>query len=177
MVVREARVVGRVVLLSEGSRYSWQHSWKGASQGCPKDPATPEHLMYVIIVHFVHKTTYGPLIYTALYVMLLMQSNPLLGQVGGGWALHCNENHIYVFFSGNCAASVVFSLNKQVVPNRHLQYNHREIIHIKENPANNSNSRRALDNPLCMYYFSMGTGNQTFQNHLQYIHCMYEDNN
>jgi hypothetical protein len=24
---------------------------------------------------------------TALYVMLLMQANPLLGQVGGGWAL------------------------------------------------------------------------------------------
>ncbi len=35
----------------------------------------------------VHKTTYGPLIYTALYVMLLMQANPLLGKVGGGWAL------------------------------------------------------------------------------------------
>jgi hypothetical protein len=28
-----------------------------------------------------------------------------------------------------------------------------------------------------MYYFSMGTGNQTFQNHLQYINRMYEDNN
>jgi hypothetical protein len=35
----------------------------------------------------VHKTTYGPLIDTALYVMLLMRANPLLGQVGGGWAL------------------------------------------------------------------------------------------
>ncbi len=32
----------------------------------------------------VHKTTYGPLIDTALYVMLLMRANPLLGQVGGG---------------------------------------------------------------------------------------------
>ncbi len=32
----------------------------------------------------VHKTTYGPLIDTGLYVMLLMRANPLLGQVGGG---------------------------------------------------------------------------------------------
>jgi hypothetical protein len=33
----------------------------------------------------VHKTTYGPLIDMAVYVMLLMRENPLLGQVGGGW--------------------------------------------------------------------------------------------
>ncbi len=36
---------------------------------------------------YVHKNTYGPLIDTALYVMLLMQANPLLGQVEGGWVL------------------------------------------------------------------------------------------
>jgi hypothetical protein len=30
---------------------------------------------------------YGPMIYTALYVMLLMRANLLHGQVGGGWAL------------------------------------------------------------------------------------------
>jgi hypothetical protein len=30
---------------------------------------------------------YGPVIFTAQYVMLLMRANPLLGQVGGGWAL------------------------------------------------------------------------------------------
>jgi hypothetical protein len=35
----------------------------------------------------VLKTTHGPLIDTALYVMLLMRANPLIGQVGGGWAL------------------------------------------------------------------------------------------
>ncbi len=35
----------------------------------------------------VHKTTFVPLIVTALYVMLLMWANPLLGQVKGGWAL------------------------------------------------------------------------------------------
>jgi hypothetical protein len=29
---------------------------------------------------------YGPMIYTALYVMLLMRANPLRGQVGGCWA-------------------------------------------------------------------------------------------
>jgi hypothetical protein len=33
----------------------------------------------------VHKTTYAPMIYTALYVMLLMRADPLLRQVGGGW--------------------------------------------------------------------------------------------
>jgi hypothetical protein len=30
------------------------------------------------------KTTYGPLTETALYLMLLMQADPLHGQVGGG---------------------------------------------------------------------------------------------
>jgi hypothetical protein len=35
----------------------------------------------------VHKTTYGPLMDNALYVMLSMRANPLLGHVGGGWAL------------------------------------------------------------------------------------------
>ncbi len=34
-----------------------------------------------------HISTYGTLIDTALYVMLLIRANPLLGQVGGGWAL------------------------------------------------------------------------------------------
>ncbi len=32
----------------------------------------------------VHKTTHGPMIDMALYVMLLMHENPLLGQVEGG---------------------------------------------------------------------------------------------
>ncbi len=35
----------------------------------------------------VHKITYGPLIVTTVYVMLLMRANPLLGQVAEGWAL------------------------------------------------------------------------------------------
>ncbi len=35
----------------------------------------------------IHITTYGPLIDTALNVMLLMRANSLLGQVGGGRAL------------------------------------------------------------------------------------------
>jgi hypothetical protein len=30
---------------------------------------------------------YGPMIYTAPYVMVLMRADPLRGQVGGGWAL------------------------------------------------------------------------------------------
>ena len=32
----------------------------------------------------VHKTTYAPMIYTALYIMFWMRAYPLLGQVGGG---------------------------------------------------------------------------------------------
>ncbi len=40
----------------------------------------------------VHKTIYGPMIDMALYVMLLMHANPLLGQVEGGYAL---ENSIF----------------------------------------------------------------------------------
>jgi hypothetical protein len=30
---------------------------------------------------------YGPMIYTAPYIVLSMRSNPVRGQVGGGWAL------------------------------------------------------------------------------------------
>ncbi len=36
----------------------------------------------------VHKTTYyAPMIYTALCIMFWMRAYPLIGQVGGGWAL------------------------------------------------------------------------------------------
>jgi hypothetical protein len=35
----------------------------------------------------VHKTTYAPMIYTALCIMFWMCAYPLLGQVGGGWSL------------------------------------------------------------------------------------------
>ncbi len=35
----------------------------------------------------VHKTTYVPMIYTSLCIMLWMRAYPLLGKVGGGWAL------------------------------------------------------------------------------------------
>jgi hypothetical protein len=35
----------------------------------------------------VHKTTYEPMVYTALWIMFWMPAFPLLGQVGGGWAL------------------------------------------------------------------------------------------
>jgi hypothetical protein len=35
----------------------------------------------------VHKTIYAPMIYTALFIMFWMCAYPLLGQVGGGWAL------------------------------------------------------------------------------------------
>jgi hypothetical protein len=35
----------------------------------------------------VHKTTYAPMIYTAMCIMFWMRAYPLLGQVEGGWAL------------------------------------------------------------------------------------------
>jgi hypothetical protein len=35
----------------------------------------------------VHKTTYSPMISKALCIMFWMHAYPLLGQVGGGWAL------------------------------------------------------------------------------------------
>jgi hypothetical protein len=35
----------------------------------------------------VHKTSYAPMIYTALVIMFWMRAYPLIGQVGGGWAL------------------------------------------------------------------------------------------
>jgi hypothetical protein len=34
-----------------------------------------------------HKTTYAPMVYTALCIMFLMRTYPLLGHLGGGWAL------------------------------------------------------------------------------------------
>ncbi len=39
----------------------------------------------------VHKTTYEPIIYTALCIMFLMRAYPLLGQVWGGWALELSS--------------------------------------------------------------------------------------
>jgi hypothetical protein len=42
----------------------------------------PWKLMYIKL-----PMGHGPLIDTALYVMFLMRANPLLGQVGGVWAL------------------------------------------------------------------------------------------
>ncbi len=35
----------------------------------------------------MHKTTYAPMIYTALCIMFWMRAYPLQAQVGGGWAL------------------------------------------------------------------------------------------
>ncbi len=46
------------------------------------------HWVGVSAVH-VHKTTYAPKLYMALYVMFVMRANPLLGQVGKGWAQKC----------------------------------------------------------------------------------------
>jgi hypothetical protein len=40
---------------------------------------------------------YAPMFYTVLYVMCLMRADPLLGQVGGGWALE-----ISTFMCSSC---------------------------------------------------------------------------
>ncbi len=39
----------------------------------------------------MHKTTYALMIYTALCMMFWMRVYPLLGQVGGGWALEISS--------------------------------------------------------------------------------------
>jgi hypothetical protein len=43
---------------------------------------SPKAKLWALEAH-VHKITYGPLIDTALHVMILMRASPLLGQVGG----------------------------------------------------------------------------------------------
>ncbi len=43
---------------------------------------------------------YGPMIYTAPYVMFLMRADPLRGQAGGGWA-----QEIETFFGPEMATS------------------------------------------------------------------------
>jgi hypothetical protein len=58
--------------------------------------APEEHIMYLHPLSMgpetsswalVHKTTFAPMIYTALCTMFWMRAYPLLGQVGGCWAL------------------------------------------------------------------------------------------
>jgi hypothetical protein len=53
----------------------------GGVQCCKKN------LLHWALEAHVHKTTFEPLIGTALYVIPLMRTNPLLWQMGGGWAL------------------------------------------------------------------------------------------
>jgi hypothetical protein len=53
-------------------------------------PAPPSRTVWALKLPsraLVHKTTYAPMIYTALCIMFWMRAYPLLGQVGGGWAL------------------------------------------------------------------------------------------
>jgi hypothetical protein len=45
----------------------------------------------------VHKTTYAPIIYTARCIMFWMCAYPVLGHVGGGWALEFSS-----FLSPKC---------------------------------------------------------------------------
>jgi|LakMenEpi03Aug12_release.lakeMendotaPanAssembly.Ray.scaffolds.fasta_scaffold1501617_1 hypothetical protein len=40
-------------------------------------------LLYILTIQDI----YGPMIYTATYIMFLLRANPLRGQVGGGWDL------------------------------------------------------------------------------------------
>ncbi len=61
----------------------------------------------------VHKTTYGPVIDTALFVMLLMRENPLLGQRGGGWA-QPPPNYYRNGFARITQAVIKFVLRKKI---------------------------------------------------------------
>jgi hypothetical protein len=47
---------------------------------------SPKAELWALKAH-VHNNLWISDCFTALYVMFLMQANPLLGQVGGGWAL------------------------------------------------------------------------------------------
>jgi hypothetical protein len=58
-----------------------KRSWGGGGQ-CGK-----KNLLHWAREAHVHKTTFEPLIGTALYVIPLMRTNPLLWQMGGGWAV------------------------------------------------------------------------------------------
>jgi hypothetical protein len=60
----------------------------------------------------VHKITDEPLINTALYVMLLMRANPLLGQVGGGWILEILT--FWITFGTRITAQCYFTWPKKV---------------------------------------------------------------
>jgi hypothetical protein len=67
--------------------------WGGGGGQCSKKnllhcapSLSPKAKLWALEAH-VHKITYGPLIDTALYIMLLIQANPLIGQVGRGCAL------------------------------------------------------------------------------------------
>jgi hypothetical protein len=46
------------------------------------------------LIRFCIIAIYGPMIFTAPYVMLLMMANPLRGQVGGGWALEIETSFL-----------------------------------------------------------------------------------
>ncbi len=57
-------------------------------------PAPPPPTLWALkptLWAFVNNTTYAPMIYTALCIMFWMHTHPLLGQLGGGWALEINS--------------------------------------------------------------------------------------
>ncbi len=57
-------------------------------------PAPPPPTVWALkppSLALVHKTTYAPMIYTALCVMFWMRAYPLHGQVGGGWAMEISS--------------------------------------------------------------------------------------
>jgi hypothetical protein len=65
--------------------------WSGQSRAnkffyAPAPPTPSEWALKPPSWALVHKTTYAPMIYTALFIMFWMHAYPLLGEVGGGWA-------------------------------------------------------------------------------------------
>jgi hypothetical protein len=57
----------------------------------PAPPPPTVWAMKTSLVGSVYKTTFAPMIYTALCKMFWMRGYPLLGQVGGGWALEISS--------------------------------------------------------------------------------------
>jgi hypothetical protein len=60
-------------------------------------------------------TIYAPMIYTAPCIMFWMRAYPLRGEVGGGWALHCEKSR---FVLASCQKIPVLRTENPAVDTR-----------------------------------------------------------
>jgi hypothetical protein len=74
---------------SRAMKFLYEPEWPEQGNKFLYAPAPPSPTVWALklpLRALVHKTTYAPMIYTALCIMFWMRAYPLLGQVGGGWA-------------------------------------------------------------------------------------------